>query len=629
MKLDEFVVEFLLKDKGFDKGVDNYDSKLKKLTSTLGKVAGAAAAFFTSGAIVRGIDAATEKIDKLGKTSEKLGTDFEELQELGFAAEQNGIKVDTFNVAIQRMTRRIAEAANAGKGEAIPALEALGLSAEKLNQLSTGDRLNAIADAMSRIPDQGERVRIAFKLFDTEGVDMVRVLQNGSDGLMQLRQEARDLGIVLGKDYPKQSAIFQDAVNRGRRIIDALRTKALIKLAPVITKVIDRFVAWWKINGELVSQRIDRFIDAVGRVLETLIFIVGRVWQAIKFLIDQFMSLNPVIRYTAFLIPLLTKGLGLLFKLLRASVFVAFLIALEDFITYLRGGESAIGHFLAKLEEIHPVLDDVAKGLAGLLIAGLAYRKIALLVAGFLKLAAVRGAVVGFMLNAVMWVNRLKTVFIGLWAVIMANPVVAIITAIVAVIIGAAYLIIKNWEKVKAFFADLWEKVKGYGLDAWDSIKNKASEIAASITNIWTEAVNGLRSLWKGFVDWITDLVPDFVIDGVSKAKGFLGFGDDDNGKKLSDKAEQVAQTVAKSKAIRTAAVGVAAGASMAVAASPTTGAGIGDGGTQQVSNDYQIEVTIQGDPSGLTEDDITRGITKALTDKPTDGLRNNVGIYR
>jgi hypothetical protein len=46
--------------------------------------------------------------------------------------------------------------------------------------------------AFARIEDPAERVRLAFKLFDYEGVALVNLLSDGSGALEQMRERARD-----------------------------------------------------------------------------------------------------------------------------------------------------------------------------------------------------------------------------------------------------------------------------------------------------------------------------------------------------------------------------------------------------------------------------------------------------
>lgn len=56
-------------------------------------------------------------------------------------------------------------------------------------------------------------------------------------------------------------------------------------------------------------------------------------------------------------------------------------------------------------------------------------------------------------------VTALRTVGIALWG-LSANPIVLVIAAVVAALAGGAYLIYKNWDAVKAYFANAWTEIK-------------------------------------------------------------------------------------------------------------------------------------------------------------------------
>jgi TP901 family phage tail tape measure protein len=55
--------------------------------------------------------------------------------------------------------------------------------------------------------------------------------------------------------------------------------------------------------------------------------------------------------------------------------------------------------------------------------------------------------------------TALRTVGVALWG-LAANPIVLIITAVVAALAGGAYLIYKNWDAVKNYFANAWTEIK-------------------------------------------------------------------------------------------------------------------------------------------------------------------------
>jgi hypothetical protein len=52
------------------------------------------------------------------------------------------------------------------------------------------DLLADVADAFARIEHPAERVRVAFKLFDSEGVALVNLLADGSGALEEMRAGA-------------------------------------------------------------------------------------------------------------------------------------------------------------------------------------------------------------------------------------------------------------------------------------------------------------------------------------------------------------------------------------------------------------------------------------------------------
>jgi len=55
--------------------------------------------------------------------------------------------------------------------------------------------------------------------------------------------------------------------------------------------------------------------------------------------------------------------------------------------------------------------------------------------------------------------GALRTVGVALWG-LAANPIVLIIAAVVAALAGGAYLIYKNWDAVKNYFANAWTEIK-------------------------------------------------------------------------------------------------------------------------------------------------------------------------
>jgi len=197
-------------------------------------VAGGAAAAAT----VASLRAEFANIDSLAKTADKLGETTEALAAFRFAAEQTGVGADQASVGLQRMVRRISAAAQ-GTGEAVGALQELGLSAQRLNTLAPTQAFAEIADAMGRVESQSDRVRLTFKLFDSEGVNLVNTMRLGSQGLADMQAQAERLGIALSRDAAAEVEAANDAMHRMQTAAQGLTRVLATNLAPAVVVISD------------------------------------------------------------------------------------------------------------------------------------------------------------------------------------------------------------------------------------------------------------------------------------------------------------------------------------------------------------------------------------------------------
>lgn len=172
-------------------------------------------------------------IDSLAKTADKLGITTEALAGLRLAATETGVAANTLDMALQRMVRRVAEAAQ-GTGEAKSALKELGLSATALNRLSPDQQFHAIAKAMGKVKNQSDRVRLSMKLFDSEGVALVNTLKLGKSGLDEAAQAARDLGLAVSRESARGVERAIDAWGRFKSALQGIFTSIAIEIAPII-----------------------------------------------------------------------------------------------------------------------------------------------------------------------------------------------------------------------------------------------------------------------------------------------------------------------------------------------------------------------------------------------------------
>ncbi len=219
--------------------------------------AAVAAATAASAVIVRN---SLKSIDALAKTSDKLGIAIADLQGLRKAAELSGVGVNTLDMGLQRMVRRVSEAAQ-GTGEAQDAIAELGLSAEDLARLAPDEQFKAIAGAMENVGEQTEKVRLAFKIFDSEGVSLVNTLAMGEQGLRDIRDEMDELGASITRIDAARIEEANNAMLRVATAAEGLSTQLTVELADSITAVANTMVGEFKRGSDSMSDGISNAVD--------------------------------------------------------------------------------------------------------------------------------------------------------------------------------------------------------------------------------------------------------------------------------------------------------------------------------------------------------------------------------
>lgn len=267
----------------FDRGMknagrqaDSFGDRISRLNRRLqiGLVAGATAA---GGALALMTKQGAADVDQLAKTAAKLGLTVDALRGLEFAAEKTGVKAETMAMAMQRMTRRVAEAAR-GTGEAKDALAELGLDAEKLNRLSPDQQFQRIADAMGGVENHADKVRLAMRLFDSEGVALVNTMALGSDGLRKMQRDIIALGGSLDADGVKQVENFNDSMTDIGAVFRGFRQQLAVAFAPALRRVAEGFLKVIKSAGGMkqIAMTIATFVvGAIARAIK-----VVKVFQA-------------------------------------------------------------------------------------------------------------------------------------------------------------------------------------------------------------------------------------------------------------------------------------------------------------------------------------------------------------
>jgi hypothetical protein len=154
----------------------------------------------------------------------------------------------------------------------------LGLNARSLNSLPLDEQMLKVADALKGVENQSDRVRLAFKLFDSEGVAILQTMEDGSQSFRDAAEDLRRLGGVMTAQGTANAEEFNDQMLRVKTAFNGLSLALATEFIPILAGVAKRFAEFVADNRESVVTFIRNSI--VGFL--QLGIIIGQVVDKIR-----------------------------------------------------------------------------------------------------------------------------------------------------------------------------------------------------------------------------------------------------------------------------------------------------------------------------------------------------------
>lgn len=354
------VIDELLVGLGFEydpKDLDEFNESIESTTQSITRFAKVVVA--GSAALLGFTAATTAATDRQGKLAKQTGVSVEEIDALEFALKRAGGQGEAMGTSLEQLSIRISETSR-GIGSGIEAFGILGISVTDTNgQLkSTEQILLEVSDSLQRF-SKAEQIELADKL----GLrDSILLLQEGSDGIRELTNEARALGVTTREDAAL-SEQFQDSLTNIFQVIKQISRVLTRSLVPILQEAGEGVEDWWKANREVIEQNLPQFINKAAIAIKLLTlaaisFIAVKLITTIGTLITLFTTLGAravFLNAAIFAIPALI-----------AAVAAAFVLLLEDAKVFFEGGESFIGSMLEKYPEWKDEILAVASVLKGI-----------------------------------------------------------------------------------------------------------------------------------------------------------------------------------------------------------------------------------------------------------------------
>lgn len=192
--------------------------------------------------------------DQMAKFSRRIGISVEALSNLAFAAQRSGVPLQSLQIALQRQTRRISNATRE-TNEATKALDQLGLSAERLNAMKPDKQFLAIAEALSKLESQQDRVAFAMKFWDSEGVALLQIAEGGADAVRELTERNRELGNELSTKTGKRFEEINDNITDFQASISGSARRLTVLFAPALQQATNNLAAFAKGFTDFFERR--------------------------------------------------------------------------------------------------------------------------------------------------------------------------------------------------------------------------------------------------------------------------------------------------------------------------------------------------------------------------------------
>ncbi len=283
--LGTLTIDLIAKTGGFVSGLNQAERASAKWSKQVQRDAADAAsglAAVGSAAVAAGIAVGAAGYQLLRNTSKQiaetdrwaksLNLSTQELLAWQFAAEKAGVSGDKIADIFKDIGDKIGDAVLNKSGEAVDALNALGLSAEKLSKTTPDKQLLAIGSALGKIKTNAEKTTILESL----GNDLSKLLplfDNNNEKLKQFINLAKDYGVAPDPSdidsLVKINQVFEDMAAQ----VDGLKISLATGLAKVDLKPLQDSLSQLKsvLTDPAVLQGITNLVSEVAKLAGWLV----------------------------------------------------------------------------------------------------------------------------------------------------------------------------------------------------------------------------------------------------------------------------------------------------------------------------------------------------------------------
>lgn len=447
------------------KGVGEHMGGMIKsgLASMAGPIAAVTAAFSVEKLITGSVDAFENLATSVNKIKRVTGGTTEQVSGMRAAMQLAGVNVDNISTSMIAFSKNMAKAGTDAKATAgMNALFGQSIKDAHGNIKPMAELLPGLADKFKAMPNGAEKTALATKLFGRAGAEMIPVLNKGSAGIDELTQKAKGMGLVL--DDKATAAVAKNKAEQ--REFQATMQGLSVTLGSVFMPILE---------------------GVTSLIRENLVPIITRATAWVKAHQKQFEELGTKLK--GFLKPIFETIINVVKNL------VNWIISNRDWLVALGIGVLVFVGIMKGYELAMKIATIASKGWA--------------IAQGIFKI--VTGAATAEQL--------------GFNAALLANPLVLIIAAVVALVAGLIWFFTQTklgqqiWKNFTAFIGQVIGNIGKWFVGLWNGVVNVFKGIGKFLGGVF----GFVGDMFKGYINFWLSIFEGFINFFINGINGMLG----------------------------------------------------------------------------------------------------------
>ena len=228
----------------------------------IGNALGAVGAALSVAAFTGWIKGAIDATDAASDLSQRTGVAIEDLAGLELALQMGGMEASALEGTMSKLSKEIVG------GNA--AFEKLGVKTkDATGQLkSSKDMLYELADKFANMEDGVQKVALAQEIFGKSGAAMLPVLNGGAEGLREMDEMARKLGLSLSQEAVDKAGEFNDTLDLLMLGTQGVARGVAAELLPTLSSLTGQFLTTMTSGDKLKNTAA--FLATGLRILYTV-----------------------------------------------------------------------------------------------------------------------------------------------------------------------------------------------------------------------------------------------------------------------------------------------------------------------------------------------------------------------